>query len=575
MNKKQIINKGKKSIASIAFLGLSLNLHGEVLSSQVPPECLLPRQIAQNKEEFNFLWAVLGLPLSSPSFGEEGILVELNTESRIGEGSFSRVIGGRVIGGAFGDIDIVDKIPCEGKKEYLIKECSNNLKLLESITNVFRASKSALEQVPVELDAMAAKVGELRRDLGEDALERFVEARKAARLEELRYSQEELTGNPEVISDQEIAILEELMGGLEAAILEEFIKDPEEYRRVRIANAKIQQRTWEGMKSLICSFGVIENEHLLQRMAMGFNLFNAVVRGHEFECESYLNGYPRSRHEAIRRASDFFYTLATLHDLGYIFVDISSANIILENAGPEVPFEDVNWISEPFTRYPCRLIDFGTLTEIGGRIPNYMLFQSPEKLPPEYHYAWKVVPKIEAKDEEIERVVSQMKAIEFRGDCGDIVRDSPVLKTIFHCVLRPLTFGFLQVPTDERMAELVEEYVELNAQKERLEQEKENLYRKQTDRMPPAHPSYDIHQSVPVLEIMLFGQSRVEGHRLFSNELEIVMRNMYNATGKIYPPEILARISEIIEAMRNPDPRLRPSAMNVADALREIANSEW
>ncbi|MDR0740689.1 MAG: hypothetical protein LBF34_03200 [Puniceicoccales bacterium] len=53
MNKKRIINKGKKSIASIAFLSLSLNLHGAI--QLLNEEDYIPLNIAQNYEELDFL----------------------------------------------------------------------------------------------------------------------------------------------------------------------------------------------------------------------------------------------------------------------------------------------------------------------------------------------------------------------------------------------------------------------------------------------------------------------------------------------------------------------------------------
>ncbi|MDR0740690.1 MAG: hypothetical protein LBF34_03205 [Puniceicoccales bacterium] len=335
-----------------------------------------------------------------------------------------------------------------------------------------------------------------------------------------------------------------------------------EFRASLNPESRIRPEIWEGMKSIVCSLWKTPDGALLQKRIMGPNLLEAIEDG---VGRPYNCGNPVDCREAIWRAMNFFYTLATVHGLGYIVVDLSCNNIVLD----------------PSTNFSCCLIDWSLLTSIGGRIPAFMLRPSPaEKFPQEYQDVLGKFLAIENKGEEIERVVSQMKAIEFKGDCGDTVRDSPVLKTIFHCVLRPLTFGFLQVPTDERMAKLVEEYVELNAQKERLEQEKADLYAELEALIPPAHPSYDIYLSSCILQAILFGSLGLSGlphHDILALFQTNNFKNIAETAKaqKMYSPEILARISEIIEAMRNPDPGLRPSAMDVADALREIANSEW
>ncbi|MDR2372440.1 MAG: hypothetical protein LBD60_04835 [Puniceicoccales bacterium] len=461
MNKEQIISKGKKSIASIAFLGLSLNLHGTI--QELEGKDYIPFNIAQNCYELAFLIETSGF---NPG-GDRELGFVANSGNCIGRGGYGSIF--EAIYG-YDEQQVVLKYAHRGSEEDLENEFRNSFFLLNGMLNEFRAGLNLESEI-----------------------------------------------RPEI---------------------------------------------WEGMKSIVCSLWRTPDGALLQKRIMGLNLLIAIEDGvNEGRVKyPYNDGNPVDGHGAIWRAMKFFYTLATVHRLGYIVVDLSCSNIVLD----------------PSTNFSCCLIDWSLLTSIGGRIPAFMLKPPPaEKFPQEYWEAREIFFAIENKEEEIERVVSQMQAVESKGNRYDIVRESPILKTIFRRVLHPLTRGYLQVPTDEMMAELVVKYVELDEQKERLEQEKAALCARQEALMPPAHPSYDIYLSSYILQAILFGklglagvQRRGIGALFLPNNFENVAETA--EAQKMYSPEILAGISEIITAMRNPDPGLRPSAMDIADALRTI-----
>jgi serine/threonine protein kinase len=381
--------------------------------------------------------------------------------------------------------------------------------------------------------------------------------------------------------DQEV-VLKQLLEGAEEELIREYRNAQdlleamvEVLRKSYIKHTEIPEEVWLGMQSLVCSVGKTQNGFLFQKRVIGHNVFNTIVKG----ILPYYHGYPDNLRDAILRAADFFSTLAALHKLGFIFGDISSGNVVIEDGTlPYVLYEGIDWTYEPFLNHPCRMIDFAFLTRIGIFLPYYVVNQPVEKLPQEYweaHEAFFALQnQLDETNNQLTNVVSQLEDVIATQQRYERIRSNQYWSYFYNYVLNPFTLGYVHVPTDEDMAQLDEQKQELMEQKAVLQQRKMDLLAQQESiPLPPAHPSFDIYQSVPLLEALLFGTLRIPECPNFCEDIRQVGNEMLAAIGQTYLEHIFLELLAIVEAMSHPDPSLRPSAKDIANKLYDIGTN--
>jgi serine/threonine protein kinase len=347
-------------------------------------------------------------------------------------------------------------------------------------------------------------------------------------------------------------------------------------------HTKIPGKIWYGMKSLVCSVGKTQNGCLYQKWVNGRNVFDTIVGG----IPPYRNGYPNNLVDAILRAADFFSTLATLHKLGFIFGDIRRGNVVIEN-GPQaykayINSEDIDWLYEPFLNHPCRIIDFALLTRIGNFLPYYIVNQSVKELPEEYWNTHKVFftyqNRIDKIDDRLANIASQLKNVIATQQKYEGIRSNRYWNNLYS-VISLCTCDCIHAPTDEDMAQLDLQRQNLEEQSTVLRQEINNLLQEQRQQtsiaLPCAYPSFDIHQSVPVLEALLFGVLGISERPRSWDDIMEVRRKIFQATGQTYPEYVFLALLELLESMTYSDPNQRPSAEFIADRLYALGTGSW
>jgi serine/threonine protein kinase len=268
------------------------------------------------------------------------------------------------------------------------------------------------------------------------------------------------------------------------------------------------------IRFLVCSFGKTTDGRLVQKRINGRNAYEA-LKARE---APYTDGYPDDFRKAILRASNLFRVLSVLHRLGFIFGDIRPGNIVIEN--------------NPAKNYLCYFVDFGMLQKIGTHLPFCIFGQPVECLPQEYRAAH---PIVLAWQEQEEQVISALQDIQSQ------LQSCPCAST------------------DEDREQLTQKKQQLEARQSELQQELTNLYNHLPSGYPPAHPSFDIHQSVLVLKAILFGKS---GSKILEDPIR-------------FPSHILAQLQILFHRMLDHDPAKRPSAEEIAQTLQDISRSNW
>ncbi|MDR0590244.1 MAG: hypothetical protein LBG09_00035 [Puniceicoccales bacterium] len=353
-----------------------------------------------------------------------------------------------------------------------------------------------------------------------------------------------------------------------------------------------------GMGVLVPVLAVTEEGNLIQTRIPGATLDKTIIEG-RIPYDT-LGHFPRHLQEALARLTALYLALVAIHNAGYAHSDIKPDNIMLADKpmGGDA-MGGVIW------DYPLYLIDFGIATPFGGSYSSFSPNGGPECVLPSFRLSalQSLILDFESKRSLVSQQIEDLKRKNSIPDMALQIKESQAQGDLIAQLKemeRKRAYAS-KVSIDPksliRLQQLTERQEFLSSSIQTMKEAQQSIV------IPPAHPSYDIYATTPVALAVLFGEAGLQlgqtlffhnpdrpikfqyvhdagqpgfdGHAYFLGILADLNRKMLAATGQGYPEPILERLAHLLAGMADLDPMRRLSAVEIVEALTDMALSDW